>query len=979
MSTVLNISSIIRTFVIGLIIATYLATAPTASAASVSDLSAVLSRLESTLQHLLSLLPNHSVLGVGTVVVTNDVELANALKNATGGETIQLAPGTYGKIFMQGGQFNKLNVGATSIGGGTPTLGSKVIIESQSQNNPAVVHSIDVRSTDNWHFNNLDIRPGTSGGANFKAVNMAGNNLAIENSTIDYGDSTGWTASDWTSKAGFGIYMSGSNNLVKNNSLHTINMGITLDQNGQGSVVQNNTIDGIAGDGGRQLQSGATWENNLFKNFKKVDSNHDDCVQSWGMINGKVNQDGIIDGVTFRNNICIDTTGSHSDPLYSNPQGFGSFDGSMQNWVVENNVYISSAYHGLNHSGAQNMMIRNNTIIDSDPSVNGLDTVWLRVSGNKSGSMPAKNNSFIDNVSNRFPAYGQTPAVVQNSQVVNYANYDTIFRDWRNGDVRLKSGQSLNGAGANLDPATVGSNRTITNSSPTPTPTPTPTDSDNDGVADTVDNCPNVSNSTQADYDNDRQGDACDTDDDNDGIADSNELAGCQFDPSATCGSTPNPTPTPTPTANSIVTEAMVTSVTPDGNHISGLFDGCVNQSARTCYLTAGNVSRTLVIEFDLGQAYDLTAAKLYGQSSGNAVSKTWSLAYKTTSNGNYQNAFTDQNALGNQWFTQSFNATARYVQLTVNGNTGSTNALINEFELAGTPNSGTTPTPTPIPVPTDTDSDGVADTVDNCPAVSNANQVNFDGDSQGDACDTDDDNDGILDTAEATGCQFNASSTCGQVSPTPTPTTGTSVFKAGARIATTDTVNVRNAELTVLGTQNTSAVGTVLDITPKVNGGYTYIPVDFDNGVDGWIADAFVTAYSKPIPTPTPTPTPEEPSNVTPVTEGGTTEVNTSTRVLTTENLNVRSTPNGAKLGMQQKGAFGTITDQKRTSVAGYDWVAVNFDNSPDGYVADAFLTEQLTTTGGTTVNSDSIRGEINRLLREIQRLQAILASMQG
>lgn len=49
-------------------------------------------------------------------------------------------------------------------------------------------------------------------------------------------------------------------------------------------------------------------------------------------------------------------------------------------------------------------------------------------------------------------------------------------------------------------------------------------DSDNDTVADAVDNCPNVANSSQRNTDGDAQGDACDSDDDNDGMSDIWEL-----------------------------------------------------------------------------------------------------------------------------------------------------------------------------------------------------------------------------------------------------------------------------------------------------------------------------------------------------------------------------------------------------------------------------------------------------------------------
>ena len=52
---------------------------------------------------------------------------------------------------------------------------------------------------------------------------------------------------------------------------------------------------------------------------------------------------------------------------------------------------------------------------------------------------------------------------------------------------------------------------------------------------------------------------------------------------------------------------------------------------------------------------------------------------------------------------------------------------------------------------PPDADGDGVTDASDNCPSVSNAGQLDTDGDLAGDACDTDDDGDGLTD-AEETG-----------------------------------------------------------------------------------------------------------------------------------------------------------------------------------------------------------------------------------
>jgi alpha-tubulin suppressor-like RCC1 family protein len=49
-----------------------------------------------------------------------------------------------------------------------------------------------------------------------------------------------------------------------------------------------------------------------------------------------------------------------------------------------------------------------------------------------------------------------------------------------------------------------------------------------------------------------------------------------------------------------------------------------------------------------------------------------------------------------------------------------------------------------------DADGDGIPDASDNCPSIANSDQLNTDGDAQGNLCDLDDDNDGVPDVSDA-------------------------------------------------------------------------------------------------------------------------------------------------------------------------------------------------------------------------------------
>ena len=409
-----------------------------------SDLVSTLSSLKVTLISLQQRLLGGKVLGAQTIVVNNDVELRNALATVTGGETIQLNPGKYGKIIINEGQYSKIVVGSATGAKRVSKLSSPVTVISADASNQATIAALQVVGSPMWRFESLTVRPA----ARQLGVDIqASNNIVFTKNNITYADdSSGWDATTWNNTTGVAVDVrSGSNNVeISNNYLKNVAFGINIYHGASNARVIGNTVDSFNGDGMRGLGDNGLFENNLIKNPVLTNGNHPDGFQSW---RDYANSDRPVDGVTVRNNTFL-ALGNY--PLAAPMQGVGMFDGPFKNWTITNNLIVANTWHGIMVSGGIDSTIKNNVVVDPTQATPG--PTWIGFGYTKAGSSTI--NSFLtDNYTTKIN--NPSPGVTQSGNVIiSFSQYDQYFVDYRNGNWNLKSGAVPFSAGANQNGST---------------------------------------------------------------------------------------------------------------------------------------------------------------------------------------------------------------------------------------------------------------------------------------------------------------------------------------------------------------------------------------------------------------------------------------------------------------------------------------------------------------------------------------------
>ena len=264
-----------------------------------------------------------------TVIVNSTAGLLSALRSATAGETIALAPGTYRGVSISNARFS-----------------APVRITSLDVTHPAVLVGLRVAGSSHLTFHHLTLSTqGLTTAAPFQvgsSQNLAFTNLTVEGST-----------STWNTIEGLVVRWS-SNITVSNSSFSYLWNGIQeLDNSGVN--ISNNNFSNIRGDGIDNAGSqNVTIAGNSFTNFEPSGSEHPDAIQFWTTNTTKSSENVVIE-----NNVITRGTGKTIQGIF-----LGDSVGNLPfvNLKILNNTVTGEIYNAIAVGHASGVTVSGNKV-----------------------------------------------------------------------------------------------------------------------------------------------------------------------------------------------------------------------------------------------------------------------------------------------------------------------------------------------------------------------------------------------------------------------------------------------------------------------------------------------------------------------------------------------------------------------------------------------------------------------------------------
>jgi len=337
-----------------------------------------------------------------TITVTSAAELNQALSQATGGETILLAAGNYGKLDLNGIQF-----------------ASNVTIQSADPNAMASFSSVKINQSSNITFDTIDFDYNhSSGDYLFQSpftVN-ASSSIAFHNSVFD-GDIVSGAGT------GMGLKITHSNNVdVVNTEFKSWFKGVFA-TNSDGVSVTDSDIHSIRSDGlVFDNVDNITVERNYLHDFGAATgaNDHRDMIQVQ-----RANGSGS-DNIIIRDNVFDMGNGDNTQTIWMGGDGKDVNDPNVMhhNVLIEGNTIYNGHYHGISLYGIDGLTITQNSVLHVDvPSLTGgIEIPVIHVS---TGS---KNVTIEQNIASDIRGYhGQSDWTVSNNALIQPGEYSQHF------------------------------------------------------------------------------------------------------------------------------------------------------------------------------------------------------------------------------------------------------------------------------------------------------------------------------------------------------------------------------------------------------------------------------------------------------------------------------------------------------------------------------------------------------------------------
>ncbi|WP_311029148.1 right-handed parallel beta-helix repeat-containing protein [Mesorhizobium koreense] len=343
---------------------------------------------------------NDTAVKMSNIEVTSTAELISALSNATDGETILLAPGSYGTLSLYDARqpFAKFT--------------NQVTIKSADLNNLAQFSSLHLSGVENLTFDsvNFSYTPALGAPDYDKPFTVdRSSNITIQDSIFSGAVAEGLGVTEDGYGTGHGLTVSNSSAITIENNEFSNFLRAAVFSGDNGVVVKDNNIHDIRSDGLDFANvNDVQIMNNYIHDFKGAprSGDHMDMIQFW--TNGTTSPSA---NITISENFLDSGGGSSTQSIFMRNEevdsGRAGKEMYYKNIIIKDNIIYNSHLHGISVGEVDGITISNNTILQNqssgDPQV--LVTVPTVTVSSASDDVKITNN-IVDNL-NLSPVDGQ--------------------------------------------------------------------------------------------------------------------------------------------------------------------------------------------------------------------------------------------------------------------------------------------------------------------------------------------------------------------------------------------------------------------------------------------------------------------------------------------------------------------------------------------------------------------------------------------